>query len=32
MCLEEIFHRKIPENKKNGLATSVKITYLEIYN
>jgi len=28
MCLEDIYKRKIPENNKNGLATSVRITYL----
>lgn len=32
MCLEDIFMRKKVENSKNGLATSVRITYLEIYN
>lgn len=32
MCLEDIFMRKKIENSKNGLATSVRITYLEIYN
>lgn len=32
MCLEDIFKRKKIENNQNGLATSVRITYLEIYN
>lgn len=32
MCLEDIFIRKKEENSKKGLATSVKVTYLEIYN
>lgn len=32
MCLEDIFKRKKEENSKKGLATSVRITYLEIYN
>lgn len=32
MCLEDIFMRKKVQNSKNGLATSVRITYLEIYN
>jgi hypothetical protein len=32
MCLEDIYMRKKVENSKNGLATSVRITYLEIYN
>ena len=31
MCLESIFEQK-EENSKSGLATSVKVTYLEIYN
>ena len=32
MCLEDIFCVRKEENSKNGLATSVKVTYLEIYN
>jgi hypothetical protein len=32
MCLEDIFIRKKEENGRKGLATSVKVTYLEIYN
>jgi kinesin family protein 1 len=32
MCLEDIFLRRKPENNKKGLVTSVRITYLEIYN
>ena len=31
MCLQAIFEKK-EQNSKNGLATSVKVTYLEIYN
>ncbi|MCB0368840.1 MAG: hypothetical protein KDD45_05160 [Bdellovibrionales bacterium] len=31
MCLEAIFQKK-EENSKAGVATSVKVTYLEIYN
>ena len=32
MCLEDIFQRRKPENSKKGIATSVKVTYVEIYN
>ena len=31
MCLESVFEQK-EENSKNGLATTIKVTYLEIYN
>ena len=32
MCMEDIFRRRIPENQKNAIATSVEVTYVEIYN
>lgn len=32
MCLDNIFNEKMPENKKEGILTSVKVQYLEIYN
>ena len=32
MCLDHIFNIRKEENGKKGLATSVKVTYLEIYN
>ena len=32
MCLDHIFNVRKEENGKKGLATSVKVTYLEIYN
>ena len=31
MCLRNIFQKK-EENSKNGIATTIKVTYLEIYN
>eukprot|EP00919_Chromeraceae_sp_WS-2016_P062940 GHVR01148965.1.p1 GENE.GHVR01148965.1~~GHVR01148965.1.p1 ORF type:complete len:114 (+),score=5.43 GHVR01148965.1:239-580(+) len=32
LCLEDIFKRKKEENSKNGIATSIRVSYLEIYN
>ena len=32
MCLDHIFNVRKEDNGKKGLATSVKVTYLEIYN
>ena len=32
LCLEDIFQRKKKENDAQGITTSVRVTYLEIYN